>query len=580
MHNGSDLKNARHCHATTIEHLFDKRRSDRTNRAIYANYRIYSYYGLMNPWQQGSTWFQPILGIDRVAELLDIQPASVRRYLTDHSGFPEPAEQRGNRNFWTPAAIYRHIWNTKLQQRHQIPRLCPLADDIPPATFIESEVIETRGLTYVLHTWEPGDRRGRVGVAYAKDFQRIDDNAVNHLLSRRPHLSAVTLARNTTNLHPPSQPRIVVADHAGTDWYLDPWEIRWADLTALLQVDLPWWSYGLTDVDAMNSWRPGTPIAQIRPHAADFTADHFERCRPRDGSPADRALAELVDATDRALAAAFGIWPSGQDHIPNRPGLQHAAIAVLSPRPPAPVSPDVIRDALRHRVDDKDHAVRAVDTARGFEVLHPAITHELLTIDRDRCSRLAHEWCHRLTAVEAAHSNEIGYHWVAHTMDQQPYQWWRDPLNPTVWAISATDGTTYATLGTRMPARGRIEELAIEDRRPFFRDSAGNTFPVPSADGAIYRTDGSSATRLTATILALMDHASRDILRADHDRDGLDTEATGLYEAICHSDDTVILSRSDLEELREETPQGAARREEFLARIAPFRTGGLLDKPS
>ncbi|KDP00254.1 hypothetical protein [Mycobacterium avium] len=534
----------------------------------------------MNVWQQGSAWFQPALGIDRVAELLDIQPASVRRYLTDHSGFPEPTDQRGNRNFWTPAAIYRHVWDTKPRLRQSIPRLCPLADDIPPAEFIESEVIETRGLTYVLHTWEPGDRRGRVGVAYAKDFQRIDDVAVAHLLSLRPHLSAVTLAKSATAaLQEPRHPQIVVADHAGTDWY-PPREIGWQDLTALLQVDLPWWSYGLTDVDAMNRWRPGTPVAHIRPHVADFTADHFERCRPLDGSPADRALAEIADATDRALAAAFGIWPSGQDQLPNRPGLQHAAIAVLSPRPPGPVSPDVIRDALRYRVDDKDLAVRAVDTARGFEVVHPAITHELLTIDRDHCSRLAHEWCHRLTAVEPARCNEIGYHWVTHTMDQQPYQWWRDPLNTTVWAISAADdGTTYATLGTRMPARGRIEELAIEDRRPFFRDSAGNTFPVPSADGGIHRTDGSSATRLTATILALMDDASRDIFHADHDRDVLDTEATGLYEAICDSHDTVILSRSDLEELREETPQGAARREEFLASVAPFRTGGFLDKP-
>lgn len=531
----------------------------------------------MNLWQQDSAWFQPALGIDRVAELLDIQPASVRRYLTDHSGFPEPAEQRGNRNLWTPASIYRHVWNTKPQQRQRIPRLCPLAADIPPATFIESEVIETRGHTYVLHTWEPGDRRGPVGVAYAKDFQRVDEDAARHLLSLRPHLSAITLAKSATHLHPPSQPRIVVADYAGTDWY--PWDIGWLDLTALLQVDLPWWSYGLTDVEAMHRWRPGSPVTQLRPRAADFTSEHFERCRPGDGSPADRALAQIADATDHALAVAFGIWPAGKDAMPNRPGLQHAAIAGLSSQPPAPVSLDVIRDALRHRVDDKSLAGRAVDTARGFEVVHPAITHELLAIDRDQCSRQAHEWCHRLIAVEPAHSNEIGYHWVAHTMDQQPYQWWRDPLNPTVWAISAIDGTTYATLGTRMPARGRIEELTIEDRRPFFRDSAGNTFPVPSADGAIHSTTGSAATRLAATILALMDDASRDIYHAYHDHDVLDTEATGLYEAVCGSHGAVILSRTDLEELREETPQGAARREEVLVRSAPFQTGSGLDRP-
>lgn len=525
----------------------------------------------MNVWQQDSAWFRPTLSIDNVATILDIQPASVRRYLTDHDGFPEPADQRGNRNFWTPAAIYRHIWNAKPSRLSHIPRLCPLDDDIPAAQFVESEIIETRGLTYVLHTWEPGDRRGAVGVAYAKDFQYFDDESVWHLLALRPHLSAITLPKGTSRLRDtPHQPRLTVADHAGPDWY--PWDIAWADLTALLQVDLPWWSYGLTDVDNINAWRPGAPLAQIRPHVRDITADHFERCRPLNGSTSDRAIAEIVDAVDRALATAFDLWPTGHDDLPNRPGLHHAAAAGLSPQFPQSVPPKTIRDALRHRIDDAELAVRAVDTARGFEVLLPAITHELLVVDPDTASPLAREWCHRLTNIGVSASpTEIGHHWVIYAMDQNPDQLWHDPLNDLVWAISTTSGTFNATLGTRMPAQGRIEELAIEDRRPFFRDSAGTVFPVPAIDGGTHRTTGSSATRLTAAILALMDNAARDIHRIDAYTDVLDTQATGLYDVICNSPGHVLISRAELEELRHETPQGAAHREQTLARIRPFR---------
>ncbi|MGV0808561.1 hypothetical protein [Mycolicibacterium setense] len=524
----------------------------------------------MNPWQQDSQWFRPVLGIDSVAELFDIQPSSVRRYLTEHSGFPEPSEQRGNRNFWTPASIYRHIWNTRPTRIQHIPRLCPLTDDLGPARFVESEIVETRGRTYVLHTWQPGDGRGPVGVAYSRNFELTNSDAAAHLLSLRSYLSAIALAGWGSGMQEPHQPTISVADHAGTDWY--PWEIGWLDLAALLHVDIPWWSHGLTDIITMNAWRPGTPIAHIRPQLADFTAEHFEQCRPHDGSPADHALAELAATTDHALAVASGIWPNGHDDFPNRPGLQHAAMAILGPQPSIPASPDTIREALRHRVTDNDRAIRAVKAASGFEVLLPAITYQLLTIDGNHHSTLAGAWRDRLEPVDPLHRNEIGYHWVAHCMEQPPQQWWRDPLNPTVWAISDADGAIHATLGTRMPARGRIEEITIEDRCPFFRDSSGHTFPVPSSGGSVHRTLGSgSIFRLAAAILRLMNDASRDVYRCDTDTDVLDVQATGLYEVISHCRDAFTLSRSDLEELALETEHGAARREEIRAQSVRFR---------
>ena len=527
--------------------------------------------------KQRAWWFRPLWDVDAVALHLGIQASSVRRYLTDHSGFPEPAEQRGGRNYWTPAAVFRYLAATQSRGYERVPRLCPLADDLSPALFVGSDVARTRGSTYVVHTWEPSDDRGPVGVAYCVDFQRCHPDDASHLLSLRPDLTALALPSDIATIadgpDDAVQPKIAVADPAGTGWY--PWQAGWLDLAALVQVDVPWWSRGLTDVEAMNAWRPGSPTAQLRPQVADFTGEHFRRCRPRDGSTADRALAALADATDTQLAFDLGLWPSGHDSFPNQPGLRHAAVAVVGAQPPTPATPEVISAALRHRISDHGLAVRAVQTGKTWEVLRAAITYELVVIDRDRCSRLAHEWCNRLVPADPGDRSEIGYHWVRWVvgcMDgQPPYRCWRDPLNVAVWAISSADGTVYATVGTRMPARGRVEEIAIEDRRTFFRDSAGNTFPLPFSDGTTYRTSGGSASDLTAAILALLDDAGKDVYRCHLDVDILDTQATGLYETILAATDTVTLSRDDLERLREETPTGIARREDMLARLARQR---------
>jgi hypothetical protein len=341
-------------------------------------------------------------------------------------------------------------------------------------------------------------------------------------------------------------------------------------LVALLRVDLPWWSYGLTDVAAMAAWRPGSAMTHPRPRFGDYAGEHFDRLRPADGSPADRALRALADLTDRTLAVGLGLWPAGRDCLLDRPGLRHAAAALLGPESPLPAPPAVILDALRCRTKDSDLAVRAVRTGCGWEVLRAAMVYyELLVVDRGECSPMAQEWCDRLVAVDSQCRDEIGYHWVRWAADgmngHAPQQYWRDPLNPLVWAISSADGTVYATVGSRMPARGRVEEVAIEDRRPFFRDSAGDAFPVPKCDLSNYRTSGGSV-ELTAAILALMDDAARDVYHCHLAVDILDVRATGLYKATGAGKGTI--SRSELEQLREETPEGVAERERIRARVA------------
>lgn len=515
----------------------------------------------MDIWEQNSTWFRPVLDINRVAELLDIKPDTVRRYLTaERDGFPDPVDQHGNRNYWTRAAIYRHMWNAKPATRQQIPRLCPVIDDIAPATFIESEIIRTRGDIYVLHTWLPSDRRGLVGVAYSVEFRRSDGESAWHLLSLRPHLSALTLPQGATALYLPDQPSLHVADRAGAGWY--PRDVGWADLAALLHVDLPWWSAGLTDPDVMNAWRPGAPVTALRPRYGDFTAAHIDRCRPVDDSPADRALSMIAVATDRAIANACGLGQNGRGPIPASRGLTHAATASAGTQSTRRLTTREVVDGLGHSIDEPDRAVRAVDTAVSFDVLLPAIAGAVLMIDERVCSALALEWLRRLVPAETQRRNEIGYHWVTRQLfleGQCPQQWWRDPLNPDVWAISTSAGRTYTTIGTRVPAQGRIEELAVEFDAPFFRDSSGAVFPVPSVDGSLHRTTrGASGTRLTAAVLTLLDDARCDAHRCDVKAGFLDVQATRLYDALTQTDSGGGFSRSDLEELRHETAAGAA----------------------
>lgn len=525
----------------------------------------------MSHWAHDSYWFQPALGIDGVAARLGIQPSSVRRYLTDpHTDFPAPADQQANRNLWTPTSTFRYLWNTKPSQRQRIPRLCPLVDDLPPARMLDRYIAEIwGGHTYAVHIWEPGDGRGPVAIAYPKDLSATTIEAARQLLAQRPYLTALALSRNIPGRYDPSQPRILVADRDGEEgWY--PYHAVWSDLSALLQTDLPWWSHGLTDVVEMTNWYPSAPLAHVRPHAGDFTGESFAQCRPHDGSDADRALAALEGSTDRALAEAFGIWPDGYDHrFPNRPGFTHAAAAVLNPQSPAVADPATISAALRHQVHNRDLAVRAVNTARGFDVLHPAITHELLTIDGRDCSPLAHEWLDRLIDVGAQHQDELGYHWVVTSLPAEPAHWWRDELNPALWAVTDTDGITHATLGTAMPAQGRIEQLAIQDRCPFFRDSTGAVFPLPSTTGSPHQTAGFGATDLTASVLVLLNNAGASLYGGVAFRaDIYDTQATGLYEVIANSTSPIVLSRSDLDELVQETAAGIARRQALQAEDA------------
>ena len=64
--------------------------------------------------------------------------------------------------------------------------------------------------------------------------------------------------------------------------------------------------------------------------------------------------------------------------------------------------------------------------------------------------------------------------------DATAHQWWADPLNPHVWAISDDSGTWYATIGTRVPAWGQLAEVTIGHGSPGHQAAMASTLVKPS----------------------------------------------------------------------------------------------------
>jgi hypothetical protein len=144
-------------------------------------------------------------------------------------------------------------------------------------------------------------------------------------------------------------------------------------------------------------------------------------------------------------------------------------------------------------------------------------------LDRDQVSRLGHEWCNGLIPVTGRRSNELGFALLWSMMsgkDAAAHQWWADPLNPHVWAISDDSGTLYATIGTRVPAWGQLAEVTIG--HPLARTGAsswcssetatatpGRCPPPTSPTTAAGADDEYHGHRMASSLATLCDNAVR-----------------------------------------------------------------------
>jgi hypothetical protein len=317
-------------------------------------------------------------------------------------------------------------------------------------------------------------------------------------------------------------PQVQVADRSSST--LSGW--AWFDVVGLLRVDVPWWPGGLADLDAMLAWRPGAEPQRVHPQANGAAAAWITKAGDG-GAEATRHAFDAVAAwADYQLCRQWSLQSDGSavwQDVRERPGLIRAAVPHMPAAPREPTDAE-LRRVLHHVVDDREVSAGATRTAAVTDLWSPLIAGHVIVINRDACTKLVHEFCHRLEPVLAAHRGELGFGRIASFMgglDVAPTQYWRDPYNPDMWIISDAQGTMYATIGYTVPAYGQLAELtvghALDDRHGeqvvFFRDGHGRPWPMPTTRGDYYTcgaADHGSADELASSVLTLIEDAGAD----------------------------------------------------------------------
>lgn len=522
----------------------------------------------MTHWSTYSRWHEPRINADALAAYLDTTTDWIEHCLAEGKPYvPAPADRQFGHPRWTEHQVFTTILSRYPQLADRVPRLFPTTDDARPAQFRTAEPVDlgdgsfgARG-TFVVHYWEPADGRGVVAIAYPTDYVdavRVDEAAA--ALLDRIDASAVAVVCGMQERLPfeigQYQPLIGVADHSTTVLSNGRW--GWFNLPALLNTDIPWWPLGLTDYDAMLTWRPGDPIRRLQATDRGASAAWLTHAAHTAEDDTKQALATIASWIDYSICHANRLTPDGRDDMPERPGLIRAAIAEIPPYHTEYTAAEVAL-ALHHLVEDPTTAYWAVRTGLMYDAWMPLAGFHVLVIDRDRLSRLGHEWCNRLTPVPTHRRNELGFSLLTSMMngrDASPQQWWSDPLNPDTWAISDDNGTLFATIGTRVPARGHLCEVTVGhplDKRPgeqlvFFRDSHDNTWPMPTTRISYYcsGSDDDHADRLASSLVTLADNAADDTSHC-HDDAITDTE---LRHYIATTRPPFTLTRTDIERLR------------------------------
>lgn len=521
----------------------------------------------MTHWSTYGRWHELRVGPDALAAYLDETTDWIYRCLSEgRPVIPAPADRQFGWPRWTEHQVFTTIVNRYPHLADRVPRLFPITDDARPAQFLTAEPVDlgdgsfgARG-TFVVHYWEPADGRGVVAIAYPTDY--VDavrpDEAAAALLGRID-ATAVAVVCGMQEPLPAEvgqyQPLIGVADHSTTVLSNSRW--GWFNLPALLNVDIPWWPLGLTDYDTMLTWRPGDPIRRLQATDRGASAAWLTHAAHTAAGDTKQALTTIASWIDYSICDANRLTPDGRDDTSERPGLIRAAIAEIPPHHTEYTAADAAL-ALHHLVEDPTTAYWTARTGLMYDAWMPLAGFHVLVIDRDRLSRLGHEWCNRLTPVPTHRRSELGFSLLTSMMnghDASPQQWWSDPLNPEMWAISDDDGTLFATIGTRVPAHGHLCEVTVGhpldnrlgEQLVFFRDSHDNTWPMPTTQISYYCSgaDDVHADRLASSLVTLADNAAGD---TSHCHDDITDTELRHYIATTRAPFTLI--RNDIEKLR------------------------------
>lgn len=522
----------------------------------------------MIDWLLHSRWHELRVDRDSFASLLDTTPDWIDHQLAHGCpDIPTPADQRHGPR-WTEHQVFTTVLTLHGEYGNRVPRLFPTDKRQQSARFLTTGRVDIDDGSYgargpfALHYWQPADDRGVVAIAYPSSYVNSvnPDKAAAELLSR-VDASAVVVPCGMSDPLPNGaigdrQPVVGVADHSTAVLSAGRW--RWFDVTALLCTDIPWWPTGLTDIDAILAWRPGDPPRRLQVTDEGACASWLTRASLHAQDPTTRqAFDTIASWVDYRICEAARLTPDGCDDTPQRPGLTRAAIAEIPARH-GEYGPREVSTVLHHIVGDPTTAYWAVRTGLMYGAWWPVAGFYILVIDRDELSRLGHEWCNRLVPVSAERHNELGFAILWSIIDAKQgaaQQWWTDPRNPDMWAISDDTGRLFATIGTRVPAYGQLNEVSAGhaltasrgEQLIFFRDSRGDAWPLPTTQLCHYcpGVEGDHAERLANSLAVLADDATADT-QQQHDNIG----QTELARYIAATPAPFTLTREQIQAMR------------------------------
>lgn len=509
----------------------------------------------MSVWSRRARWhgWTPF-DVETLAKILGRQPGTIYQYISRQvEGFPKPTET-GSRNYWSAQDVFDLILRSYPQRSHLVPRLYPRVAEPNPAVFLFAErVLHPRYGAFGVHAWAPSDGAPPIAVAYPADGVTNPEapHAASDLLARLQWASLVAVPNGESTFirgEDGDQPLLSIADRQPDAFYRDPTEYgtaraSWCDLANLLRVDIPWWTTPLSDVDAIVGWRPGAPTQRLMPKSGRTNPRRLLALAvPDDPDPVHDALEHLAAQLRYQLCTGLD-RQSGYGWARVEPGLIHGAVPAidLSAEPPPLTVAEVA--AVLHNVVPNVAAAHAALATLNVTSLQPLLVTSMSTGPDARVS-MAREWMSNLVDVPEARRNELGF--VKTAVDsnvEQPVRWLTDRRNADTWVVVDPEGTWHFGVGTRATkALGALQEAEIDSHAAFFRDGAGQVWPIPANGYDDYQIGyrGSGPHALADTLALLHTEANADVASFAYERSEIINSP--LYKLLTTRDAPMTLS--------------------------------------
>lgn len=525
-------------------------------------------------WQQQTQWGAARVDTAAFAQVLGISTAALHKLLARDDQFPQPMVA-GRPNLWSFDQVYTYTTHRRPKQAAQIPRIYHRGDSLMPATWIAAERHTPSAVTgqpkpWIVHIWQPADDRGPVAVAYSDDALGLHTAArwAPRLLEVLDSVAAVAVItdelqtlRSEAATSPLWQATIVVADRQAPGGAVIQ-NYGWFDLANLLRVNLPWWPVGLRRLDDIQAWRPGAAPQSVRPSAPFFDENILHRLLAEAADPEQASQCRgVVDIVNARLEAEIYDGPEDLPDVPGnveRPGLFQAAF----PRhryltPPQPPTLGELHLLMNLTVPSEAARQQAVELLALRSEVRAMVGMTVRTSERD--GPLARTWISRLKRCDDPQTLGAMFACRTFTDEQrsQSHRWWHDELADFGWIAQTADGEYHATVGTQMPAIGKLEEFEVESgwHAAFYRAS-GTVWPMPLGGQGYYTCgyNGTGPDNLIAAITELRIAANAVL------PDSSDTRAApaALKHLIRTSEAPLTVTAAELAEVMSDVTSGTA----------------------